>query len=153
MISISVLFNICFTRCLFTPQLPDMRNPVSFSRLVAGGLMLPFISSAVGRLCVRDMHPLDRTLLGGEFSFLAWVATSKRPHTNLNHSYPLRCIVIVGNLCPTCLWSLTALVQAAFSPGLAGVIFLAAKGLAKHYYRMCKGEAMARRRVLSFHQT
>ena len=43
--------------------------------------------------------------------------------------------------------------SATFSPGLAGVIFLAAKGLAKHYYRMCKGEAMARRRVLSFHQT
>lgn len=48
-------------------QLPDIQDHSSVSRLVAGGLVLPYVSSAIGRVLFRTvtLHPLDRTLLGG----------------------------------------------------------------------------------------
>lgn len=48
-------------------QLPDIQNPSSLSRLVSGGLVLPYIAAAIGRRLFRtaSLHPLDRTLLGG----------------------------------------------------------------------------------------
>lgn len=47
----------------------DLVRPASVSRIVVGGLALPYISSAVGHLVLlpfgTPIHPLDRTLLGG----------------------------------------------------------------------------------------
>lgn len=48
-------------------HLPNIVGPVSITRLVAGGLALPYVSAVVGNLFFnRTYHPLDRAVYGGE---------------------------------------------------------------------------------------
>lgn len=46
--------------------LPDLTSSKTMSRLVVGGLLFPYVSSFVGRICFGffNLHPLDRTILG-----------------------------------------------------------------------------------------
>lgn len=48
-------------------QLAEPLTPVSISRVVVGGLALPYIAAVVGRIVMAskpDLHPLDRALYG-----------------------------------------------------------------------------------------
>jgi len=46
--------------------IPEIITPVSACRMILGGLLLPYVSIAIGRMLPWRLHPFDRAVYGGE---------------------------------------------------------------------------------------